>query len=85
VLIGSFPGRIQCKIRPLKGGEGGFPPSCAPSGQQEPFGYHKIGQREESFKLSRVFRYPSVSHFPVAKEVLNNMEGMFDHRADLRF
>ena len=46
--------------------------------------YH-VGQSEECVELVRVFRQSAIPYFPVPKEILHDVKGMFGERARCGF
>ena len=43
-------------------------------------GDHHVGQTEERVELMAVFRQPAIPRLPVPKQILHDVEGMFDER-----
>ncbi len=48
-------------------------------------GEQHVGQTEERVELGRVFRQSAIPRLPVPKEILHDVEGMFDERAHISY
>src|SRR5262249_40045418 len=57
--------------------------TCASERKQSPLDDHQVGQREEAEHPRAVLRQPLVADLLVTEQVLHDVEGMLDQRADL--
>src|SRR5688572_314846 len=75
--FGGGPGRRFSPLHPLQSfGVHGFL-SCRDGSSAD----HHVGQSEERVELMSVLGQSAIPHFPVAKEILHDVEGMLHERS----